>query len=144
IAAYVEQASISQPLSVRDVVVMKEQEVPVDIIVAVLKRAKQSGNQVKPGEMKSGAEAHEPSEFALDEGVSIPPQVDRRTSNNSMDPESYEFWWYHYAYPRALAAANERVFSSYRPFLEYQFGYNDFYPPLVFGPQPSTWLPRSR
>ncbi len=123
IQAYIEQTPITQPLSAADILALKEKGIPDGLTVALLKRA-----------AATPAMRTAPTPQLRANSVP-PPQPNRRQGYAVMDPESYEFWWYHYAYPRALAAANERLFSSYRPFLESPNDYG-YYPPFAFPPQP--------
>ncbi len=117
IEAYIEQAPVTRPLSAADLIALKEREVPDDLTVALLKRA---------------AAASASQQAVATSG----PKPRRQSVAGALDPESYEFWWYHYAYPRALAAANETLLSPYRTFYQSPGGFYGYYPPLVFGPQP--------
>ncbi len=132
IEAYIAQAPVTRPLSAPDVLVLKQKGVPDELAVALLKRAAPSATAARQGQQRPPP--------AAANAVAPPPssQVTPPSAFAGMDPESYEFWWYHYAYPRALAAANERLFSSYQQFYRYpaDYGFYGFYPPLAFPPQP--------
>ena len=122
IQGYIEQTALSQPLTATDILALNEHNVSDDLVLALLKKA-----------AAPPTPAREASQLQLNRADKA--QTANRPEYLAFDPESYEFWWYHYAYPRALAAANERLFSSYRPFFEApnDFGY---YPPFGFTPQP--------
>jgi hypothetical protein len=94
----------SRPLVVTpgEVIALKEQSVPDEITTALLKR----GAAAQGGVASSGG-----GERDLQDRPTAP--------RVRMDPESYEFWWYHYAYPRTLASAYERLYPHYpvSPFL---------------------------
>ncbi len=122
IHAYIEQTPVAQPLSAADILALKEKGIADDLTLTLLKR----------GAAAPVAQAPRPQ---LRANSAPPPQADRRPGYAGMDPESYQFWWYHYAYPRALAQANERLFSSYGPSFVAPNDYG-YYPPLAFPPQP--------
>lgn len=124
IKVYVENAPFVPPLSAADVIALKEHGVPDDITTALLKRS---------GELRNAAGP-----------AAVAPLVvrnDRRpAAGRPMDPEGYDFWWYHYAYPRALASANERLLSSYAPYGGFYPYSSGFYPPLPYRPG-GPWRP---
>jgi hypothetical protein len=133
IKAFVEHSSVVYQLTADDIVALKQQGVPDDLITTMVQRgmpAAGQGGPVLPRPPNPGAS---------------PAQVS--TPSEGIDPEGYEFWWYHYAYPRALASANERLFSSYAPFYGYSgYAYSPygFYPALPFQPRSTFVLPRTR
>jgi hypothetical protein len=94
----------SRPLVVTpdEVIALKEQSVPDEITTALLKRG-------------AAAQASVASSGGGERDLQDRPAAPRVR----MDPESYEFWWYHYAYPRTLAFAYERLYPHYpvSPFL---------------------------
>ncbi len=126
IEAYIQQASIPEPLHAADLIALKEKSVPDDLTLAMLNRA---GRNPAASPNEKGQ-----STAASDRSLVAAPQYASRGTYRAIDPESYDFWWYHYAYPRALAAANEQLFSSYRPFFQGAPEAYGYYPPLVFGP----------
>lgn len=89
----------SRPLALTpdDLIKLKDAAVPDDITTAMLKRSAEAKAQAGPAKAS----------------LTAPPGV---TGFRGMDPESYEFWWYHYAYPRTLAYANERLYPDYPPY----------------------------
>ncbi len=129
IQAYIEQAAVTRALTAADLVALKEKGVPDDLTVALLKRA----NAVAAAQTRRPQLAATTGSTSSGQGA--PPALGAPGSR-VMDPESYDFWWYHYAYPRALAAANERLFSSYAPFYQSPPDAGYYYPPLGFAPQP--------
>jgi hypothetical protein len=113
VEAFIEQTPIQQPLAASDLLALKELGVQDELTIALLRRATGQAEQ-------TAAAPRDPNAAAPDSA----------RGPGIVDPESYDFWWYHYAYPRALAAANDRVLSSYR-YLPFE-GYG--YYPLPFAP----------
>jgi hypothetical protein len=111
VKAYIEN-SPPFALTADGVIALKKHSVPDDLATALVKRMVDlRAGHVSP----DGSGSHV---FAAGESGAGRPQNARR-----FDPESYEFWWYHYAYPRALSYANERLYAS-------------FYPSQIFRPVP--------
>ena len=116
-----------------DIISLKEHNVPDEIAAVFVKR-----NAPKAESKPIGSSSSlEPSGAAPGAAASSSGPQPR-----PMDPESYDFWWYHYAYPRALASANERLLSSYY-FQDGDGGYYGGYlPPLPFQPVPPSAFSR--
>lgn len=93
-----------------DIIVMKQRGLPDEVIMAMLAREKEIEAQVE----------------AARQQVAAPAIVRSLATDGRIDPESYEFFWYHYAYPRALS-------SSYRTLARYTGPY--FPPPFYAGPR---------
>ena len=117
IKAYVENSPIAYSLKAADIIALKEQGVPDDITKALVKR---------------GAELH------LQVGRSLNAMNNRRYYN--LDPESYDYFQYYYLYPRTLAAANQRLFSSSTPFFGPSSAPYSYWGPLHFQPFPHTFF----
>jgi len=116
IKAYVENSRPGNPTA-EDLITLKKHDVPDDITTALVKRMA----EVKP----------RPISPRVDGGGSTPmpaPGPANYQNASRLDPESYEFWWYHYAYPRTLSYAYERLYP-YSPISPYQY-----YRPIPFSP----------
>lgn len=96
IKAYVEHASAVPALTPAEIIALKRHTIPDEITTALLKRAEELRAPVRP------AERAKP-------GTVVPQENPRYVS---LDPEGYDFFRYHYLYPRALASANERLWRS--------------------------------
>lgn len=84
--AYVENASVAFVPSAADMIQMKERGVPDEVTLALLKRSGEVRRQPRPP------------------GLPI-----RSQSTGQMDPEGYDYFQYHYLYPRTLASAYGRL-----------------------------------
>ena len=128
IGAYIERVRIESPPTAAQIIALKENGLPDELTIVLVKRGL---GLVEPA-----------SQSGTDSGLSNPkPPFRSFTDASQADSEGYDFWWYHYAYPRALASANETLFSSYAPFYRGSPQFYGFYPGLAFHPQP---LPRFR
>ena len=88
-------------LTPEDLITLKQRSVPDDITTALLKHRPELRQPQVPSSVTSEIPAA-PAGF----GVRAP----NYQHATRLDPEGYDFWWYHYAYPRALSAANERLY----------------------------------
>jgi hypothetical protein len=111
IRVYIESSPKPYHLVGTDLIALKQASVPDELTTAMLKRGPELRLQV----------AERPPV----------PALSRAGRSGALDPESYDFWWYHYAYPRTLAYANERMLSPLAPFAD-----SYYYPDLPFRPQP--------
>lgn len=131
--AYIEHSPIAYNLNGADIIALKEQGVPDEVTVSLVKRGAELTAQVN--QINQGGPV--PDNFPL---AATPKTVNRalvaRALRARSGPESYDFWWYHYAYPRALAAANERLSSAYAG-----FGPG---PSYDFGPYADSWVSGQR
>ena len=106
---------------------------PDEVTVALLKRngelmaqtnAPAGGNAARPP--MSGKVSLDAVVAALRAGQSGP---------GSLDPDGYDYFRYYYLYPRSIASANQRLWSSYPAF---------GYPGAPFGPwSPGFYRPHS-
>jgi hypothetical protein len=132
IKAYIETAQVASPLSAADIVTLKEHSLPDDLTVALIKRgaeltaqASQAGASNAAPPMVSGTTSLDTLVAAIRRG---------QFSSGQLDPEGYDYFRYYYLYPRTLASANERLFSSpASPPPPYSRGY---YSPWGFRPGP--------
>jgi len=135
IRTYVENAP---PLAVTadDIITLKEQSVPDEITTALLKRNGEWQMKTSPQDANPGA----PQNNGI-ANMGLAPAAPMGNGQR-MDPESYEFWWYHYAYPRTLAYAQERLY----PYYSAPYPYPLYQPwPINFAigyPRPGNQLPR--
>jgi hypothetical protein len=125
--AYIETAPIASSLSAADIVVLKERGLPDDLTVALLKRTAELAAQAKETAVSNAFPARATGTVSLKELVAALRRS--QSSPASLDPEGYDYFQYYYLYPRTLASANARLFSSY-PF--------PWYPAHSFG----YWTPR--
>ena len=101
--SFVASSSTFYNLSAADIIALKEHGVADDVITALLKR---------DGEVKNSV--------AAARGTTAAPAIVRRLSTDGyLDPESYDFWFYHYAYPRALSESY-RMLAPYDPALNHR------------------------
>lgn len=135
IKSYVESSLIPFDPTPADLLALKKHGVSDEITMAIIQR----GTQLREMTQKNLASAPAPT----------PPPA-----SAGFDPEGYDFWWYHYAYPRTLASIDQRMasFSSpyaywdYHPFaLRPSFALAYSYPPTLSfgfrggGPTPHAW-----
>ena len=122
----IQNALVTRSLSPAELISLKEHGVPDEITTALLKRA---------AEIK--AEARQARS-----GSVIRLGGDGETGSDYLDPDSYEFWWYHYAYPRVLSTSYQTLYP-YRvePYL-YSYPYFGFGAPVPYGSYFSVRSPR--
>ncbi len=126
IRSYIEQSPTAYQLKAADVLALKENSVPDELILAMIKRGAELRAQAgrPPGVV---APAQTPTRVVI-----------RTPAYGGLDPESYDFWWYHYAYPRALAAANQRLLSGGVPYYGFSYYPYGFYQPMPIYPRWGT------
>jgi hypothetical protein len=121
IKIYIENSPIAYSLSAADVIALKEHAVPDDLTTAMMKRGATLKTQARQA-------------VVLNATPPAYPRNNRRYQR--LDPESYDYFQYYYLYPRTLAAANQRFYSSETSFPRFApYGYG-FYRPPVFWPLP--------
>jgi hypothetical protein len=131
--AYIETAQVASPLSAADIVTLKEHSLPDDLTVALIKRGAELTAQVNQAGASDAAPAKVSGSTSLEALVAA--LRSGQFNAGRLDPEGYDYFRYYYLYPRTLASANERLFSSPSSpaFPGYSFGY---YPPWGFRPRP--------
>jgi len=87
IKAFVEKSSVPFDPSAEDLIALKERAVSDDVTAALLKRGAKVRSEIVENT----------------ESVAVPTVVRDLSTGGQLDPESYDFWYYHYAYPRALS-----------------------------------------
>ena len=92
IIAHIENAAPYVP-TVDEIIALKKHDVADEITAALVKRGAERPRPVPP--RSRGLSQRGPINYRID---------------GPLDPESYEFWWYHYAYPRTLSYAYERLY----------------------------------
>ncbi|MBI1176538.1 hypothetical protein GC207_03780 [bacterium] len=108
-----------------DIVEMKKRGVPDEVTMAMLARDTEIKEQIEAARNR----------------VAAPAIVRTLSTDGELDPESYEFFWYHYAYPRALANSY-RTLSPYVEMHNRRHGHNgpqwrtDGFDRNSFGPAP--------
>ena len=118
IKAYVERSSIAYDPSPEELIALKERRVPDEIVTVLLKRGAEVKAQISP--------ANRP--------VAVPTIVRDLSTGGYLDPDSYDFWWYHYAYPRALSYSYRTLYPSYQ--------WSGYYEPFPGAPYYSAFGPR--
>ena len=96
--AFIESASIAFEVSAADIVALKQRGVSDEVTAALLKRNAEVKAAV--GRVRGT--------------IAAPAIVRALSTDGSLDPDSYEFFWYHFAYPRALSESY-RMLSPYYP-----------------------------
>ena len=114
---YIESAQVSLHLSAADIVTLKEHSVPDEVTVALMKRGAELVAQAKQAGPSTEAAAKVSGTISLNELVAL--LRSRQSNPGQLDPEGYDYFRYYYLYPRTLASANERLFSSYPSFPVY-------------------------
>ena len=119
IKTYIESSPVAYNLSPTDIITLKEHAVPDELTTALMMRGAALRLQVQQSTTPVGR----------------PPPT---RPYYRLDPESYDYFQYHYLYPRTLAAANQSFYSSgtFSPgFAPYGYGY---YQPPAFWPWPPS------
>jgi len=98
-------ARIAQP-SGADIIAMKARGLPDEVIVTMMHRSIAQAREARARQT-----------------VAAPAIVRQLSTDGQLDPDSYEFFWYHYAYPRALASSY-RTLAPYSPSYYQRYGRN--------------------
>jgi hypothetical protein len=130
---YIESAQIAPHLSAADLVTLKEHGVPDDLTVALLKRSSELAAQDKQAGVSTEAPAKVSGTMSLNELVAL--LRSNQASASRLDPESYDYFQHYYLYPRTLASANQRLYSSYPAFPGYGPYYSGYGSPWSFRPR---------
>ncbi len=113
--AYIENSTMLRPPSSADLIALKDHGISDDIATAFIKRAAElEKSREATLAASSGGPANAGGRPGSQTGVSQFP--------GGLDPESYDFWWYNYAYPRTLASANATLLSTIAPYTPFGFG----------------------
>jgi hypothetical protein len=91
-------ATVARPTG-PDIIAMKNRGVPDPVIVTMMHRGAQEASRPNPSR----------------DSIAAPAIVRTLATDGQLDPESYEFFWYHHAYPRALQNSYEAL-SQYHPY----------------------------
>ena len=108
---YIATAQVAPHLSAADLVTLKEHRVPDDLTVALMKRGTELAAQARQTGASNEVPAKVSGTISLNELVAM--LRSGQSSPGHLDPEGYDYFRYYYLYPRTLASANERIFSSY-------------------------------
>jgi hypothetical protein len=108
ITAYIENSGASYQLTHEDVITLKNHNVHDDVLVLMLKRSAQSR-----------AAAADAKKEALARAL-----ASRTASAGGLDPESYDYFRYHYLQPRAVESVYQRLgpYYYYYPPFPYAYG----------------------
>ena len=93
VRGFVNSSGIAYAPTGADIIAMKERGVPDEVTVTMLSR---------------GAKLRERTGSSRN-SIAAPAIVRSLATDGRLDPESYEFFWYHHAYPRALSASYEKL-----------------------------------
>ena len=96
--SFVEHSANACQPSAAEVIALKERGVDDEVITALMNRSAEVKAQAGPSRAR----------------VAVPTIVKDFSTGGNLDPESYDFWYYHYAYPRALSYSY-RTLSPYYP-----------------------------
>lgn len=103
---FVESAAhIARPTGA-DIIAMKARGLPDEVIVTMMHR---HAAQTRAAQAR--------------QTVAAPAIVRQLSTDGKLDPESYEFFWYHHAYPRALASSYQTL-APYSPSYYQRWGRN--------------------
>jgi len=134
VKAYIETAQVASHLSAADLVTLKERGVPDELTLALMKRGAELAAQASQAGASTVVPAKVSGSLSLNELVAA--LRSGQLNPGSPDPEGYDYFRYYYLYPRTLASANERLYSSYPWFP----GYGPYFPgygsPWGFHPRP--------
>jgi hypothetical protein len=124
ILKFLEAGPSVPPPGAADVIAMKERKLPDPVIAAVILRGAETRRHAASGR---GA-------------IAAPAIVRSLATDGELDPESYEFFWYHHAYPRALAGSYETL-APYNPAYFPGYGWRGGYGSrgLVYRANPIPW-----
>lgn len=86
---YIEGSGIAYEPTGADLIAMKQRGVPAEVMVVMLARSSAIRAEYEAARKK----------------IAAPAIVRTLVTDGHLDPESYEFFWFHHAYPRALAGS---------------------------------------
>jgi hypothetical protein len=130
---YVETAQVASPLRAADIITLKEHGLPDDLTEALIKRGAELAAQASQARASNAVPARASSTISLDALVAA--LRGGQLSSGHLDPEGYDYFRYYYLYPRTIASANERLFSS-PPFSMYPPYFAGYSSPWGFRPGP--------
>lgn len=111
ILAYVEASPVGPQPSDKDIIALKEHKVPDDVVKLLLKRSATARDQATQSKNEALLQIVE----------------SRRAVAGGVDPDSYDYFRAYHLQPRATAAANQRLYSSYGPYYPRAFNYGPVY-----------------
>ena len=130
--AYIETAQVAPPCAA-DLVTLKEHGVPDELTLALVKRGAELTAQANQASASNATPAKVTGTVNLNELLAA--FRSGRFSSGNLDPEGYDYFRYYYLYPRTLASANQRLFSS-PTFPAYPAWAPGYYSPWAFHPRP--------
>lgn len=126
IKTFIENSPVPYNLSASDLIALKSRGVTDDLTTALMKR----GAVMRTQANQAVADPTSTEPRASASGTSL-----QRERRGHLDPEGYDYFWYYYLYPRTLASANQRFYSSGAPLDFYPYAYG-YYQPAPFRPLP--------
>jgi hypothetical protein len=115
--SYIDNAPIAYHLTAADIIALKEHSVPDDLTMALVKRGAELRAHANPTPNRNS-------------------RSPAYSSSQHFDPEGYDYFSYYYLYPRTLASANQRLYSSSALFSDFSPYFYGYYQPLPFRPLP--------
>jgi len=97
---YIESSGTAYEPTGADLIAMKQRGVPDDVTIVMLAKSSAIRAEYEAARKK----------------IAAPAIVRTLATDGQLDPESYEFFWYHYAYPRALAGSYQTLSPYAQPF----------------------------
>ena len=130
--AYIETAQIAPP-NAADLVTLKERGVPDELTLVLVKRGAELTAQANQASASNATPTKVTGTVSLNELLAA--FRSGRFNSGNLDPEGYDYFRYYYLYPRTLASANQRLFSS-PTFPAYPAWSPGYYSPWAFHPRP--------
>ena len=93
VTKYIETSGVAYEPTGPDIIAMKERGVPDEVTIVMLARSSAIRAQFEESRNK----------------IAAPAIVRTLATDGELDPESYEFFWYHHAYPRVLAGSYQTL-----------------------------------
>ena len=107
IKTYVETSPTAFRPTDEDIIALRKHKVTDDVVTLLMKR---------------GAEARTAAAKAKNEAVASV-MASRRAASGGFEPESYDYFRYHYLQPRAMASAYQRLYPYYQPYYGSPYAY---------------------
>ena len=111
ILAYVEASPVGPQPTDKDIIALKEHKVPDEVVKLLLKRSSVAREQAIQSKNEALLQIVE----------------SRRAVAGGVDPDSYDYFRAYHLQPRATAAANQRLYSSYGPYYPRAYNYGPVY-----------------
>jgi hypothetical protein len=104
---YVESSTAGPQPSEKDIIALKEHKVPDEVVKLLLRRSATARNEATKAKNEAVLQVVE----------------SRRAVTGGLDPESYDYFRAYHLQPRAVAAANQRLYPYAGPYAPRGYGY---------------------